>query len=108
MKETKKFIKPLYDRVLLEVLADAKVGNIFIHEDAQQSQRAKVVAVGPGKLNADTGEYTHMHVSVGDVVYVNSQFGNRVKLNRGDDTKYVLMKEDEILGLECDIEVSNG
>lgn len=104
MSNKKKFIKPLYDRILLEVLTESKVGDIFLPTDAQDSQRARVVAVGPGKFNIDTGEYTHMHVAVGDVVFVNSKFANKVKLNRGDDKEYVLMKEDEVLGLEVEVD----
>jgi len=99
-----KFIEPLYDRVVLKVLTEEKIGNIFLSEDVQFSKRAEVVAVGPGKYNIDTEMYTKMHVKAGDIVFVNTQFGTRLKFQQGSTDNFILMKEDDIFGLEIEVE----
>lgn len=99
-----KFIKPFYDRVVLEVLEDERVGSIHIAKAAEKGQRAKVVAVGPGKYNMDTDSYTKMHVEPGDIVFVHAKFATAMRFGMGSQKNYVMVKEDEILGLEVEVD----
>lgn len=100
-----KVLKPLYDRVVLKVIMSEQTsGGLFVARGAIDSRRAEVVAVGPGKYNADTGEYTRMHVVPGDIVMVNTMLGNPVKWNDDTENEYVLMKEDDIQAVEVECE----
>ena len=99
-----KVLKPLYDRVILKVIVNERTkGGLFVSEGALDSKRAEVVAVGPGKYNADTGEYTRMHVVPGDIVMVNTMLGNKVKWNDDTENEYILMKEDDIQAVEVEV-----
>ncbi|MBY0404599.1 MAG: co-chaperone GroES [Cyanobacteria bacterium] len=96
--ETKLNIKPLGDRVVLEVLNDNEqsAGGIFIPDTAREKpQRGVIVAVGPGKL-LENGNREQMSVKVGDKVLF-AKYG-------GTDLKYGLkevkiLSEKDILGI---------
>ena len=101
--ESPKFIKPMYDRVvLIAVERKESKGGLVKSSNVFRTQRAEVIAVGPGKYNMDTGKYTKMHVKPGDIVYANLELGNLIKFP-GNPQKYILMKEDEIIGAECEL-----
>jgi len=92
-------LKPLADRVVLEVLNDTEqtAGGIYLPETAREKpQRAKVVAVGPGRMNENTGKREEMSVKVGEVVLFAKYSGNDIKLN-GKELK--IMSEKDILGI---------
>lgn len=104
--------KPLYDRVLMELQTkEEKVGDLYLAQNAQgkEANRAKVLAVGPGKYDVETNKNIPMNVKVGDVVFVNPYLGMRVKMVRGMDPLLV-QKEDEILGVAfpSDSETTSG
>ncbi|MGB5941283.1 MAG: co-chaperone GroES [Leeuwenhoekiella sp.] len=86
-------IKPLSDRVLVEpVPAETQTASgIYIPETAKEKpQKGKVVAVGSGKKDHD------MTVKVGDTVLYGKYSGTELKL---DGTDYLMMREDDILGI---------
>ena len=90
-------LKPLDDRVVLEPLeAEEKTaGGILLPDNAKQKpQQAKVVAVGPGKLN-DKGARVAMAVKVGDTVLFGKYSGSDVEVN---GKEYKIVRESEILG----------
>lgn len=92
-------IKPLGNRVLIkrEKKASSK-GGILLPDSAQEKPKeGSIVAVGPGKLN-DDGQFEAMSVSVGDLVLFSSYAGTEVK-DQGDDEEYLIMSEDDILGV---------
>jgi chaperonin GroES len=56
---------------------------------------AEVIAVGSGRTLKD-GKKVPLEVKVGDKVLVGKYSGSEVKL---DGTEYLILKEDEVLGI---------
>ncbi len=91
-------VKPLADRVLVERLEPEEVvgGGIIIPDTAKEKpQKARVVAVGSGRLN-DEGERTPIDVKAGDHVLISKYGGTEVELN---GTEHVIVREDDILAV---------
>ena len=91
-------IRPLHDRVLVKRIEQEEQvrGGIIIPDTAKEKpQEAEVVAVGPGKLS-DEGKRSPMDVKEGDRVLFGKYAGTEVKL---DDQDYLIMREDDILGV---------
>ena len=91
-------IKPLHDRVLIrpmEAKEMVKSGIIIPDTAKEKPQEGKIVAVGPGKL-LDDDSYIKMSVKKGDTVIYSKYAGTEIKI---DDQEYLLMREDDILGL---------
>ncbi len=91
-------MRPLHDRVLIKrIEAEETVrGGIIIPDTAKEKpQEAEVIAVGPGKLD-DNGKHIAMGVKTGDRVLIGKYSGTDVKF---DDEEYVIVREDEILGV---------
>jgi len=91
-------VRPLRDRVLVRRLdeAEQKVGGIIVPDTAKEKpQQAEVVAVGSGKM-LENGTMVPLSVKAGDKVLVGKWSGTDVKID-GED--YLILKEDEILGI---------
>lgn len=91
-------IKPLGDRVLVKSIEEAEQvkGGIIIPDTAKEKpQEAEVIALGTGKKD-DDGKVLPFNVKVGDRVIISKYGGTEVKL---DDQKYLLVREDDILGV---------
>ena len=91
-------IRPLNDRILVKRLEeeDKTAGGIIIPDSAKEKPaEGEIVAVGPGKMN-DSGDRVAMDVKAGDRVLFFKYGGTDVKLD-GDD--YLIMREDDILGV---------
>jgi chaperonin GroES len=91
-------IRPLHDRVLVQRMEQEEQirGGIIIPDTAKEKpQEAKVIAVGPGKLN-DDGKRSPMDVKEGDRVLMGKYSGSEIKI---DDEDYVILREDEILAV---------
>jgi len=89
-------IRPLADRVVGIEEEEVKKGGIIIPDTAKEKpQKGKVVAVGPGRKTED-GKVIPMDVKEGDVVIFSKYAGTEVEI---DDKKYLIMREDEILGV---------
>jgi chaperonin GroES len=89
-------LRPLGDRVVVKALdAELKTkSGIVIPESAQEkSNQAKVVAVGPGKLDED-GKFIKPEVKEGDVVLFSEYAGQKVKVN-GEE--FQIVRLDDIL-----------
>lgn len=101
---SKKFIKPFYDRVVLSVIKEEKTeGGLYLSKAASDTQRAEVVAVGPGKFDLDKEKYLTPPMKVGDVVVINPYLGGKIKLERGGE-EFIIQGVEEILGLEVPAE----
>jgi chaperonin GroES len=91
-------VKPLGDRVLVQPL-DEKEGNkggIIIPDTAKEKpQEGTVAAVGTGKLD-DDGKKIEFTVKVGDKVLIPKYGGTEIKI---DGENYLVMREDDILGI---------
>ena len=92
-------IKPLGNRVLIKRMKkNTTKGGILLPDSAQEKPKeGTVVAVGPGKMN-DDGKVEAMNVSIGDLVLFSSYSGTEVK-DQGDEEEYLIMAEDDILGV---------
>jgi chaperonin GroES len=91
-------IKPLDDRIVVRSLeAEEKTaGGILLPDTAKEKpQKAKVLAVGAGRLT-DEGKRLPLDVKVGDVVLYGKYSGTDVKWN-GEEVK--ILRESEILAV---------
>ena len=91
-------VRPLHDRVLVKRIEESeqKVGGIIVPDSAKEKpQQAEVVAVGSGRV-LENGQREPLAVKAGDKVLVGKWSGTEVKL---DGTEYLILKEDEILGI---------
>jgi len=91
-------VRPLNDRVMLRRLEQEEVvkGGIIIPDTAKEKpQECDVVAVGPGKLD-ENGKRMPMEVKKGDRILIGKYSGTDIKI---DDEEYVIVREDEILGV---------
>jgi len=90
-------VKPLGDRVLVKTLEPEEVskGGIILPESAKEKpQEAKVVAVGPGKI--EDGKKVEMNVKVGDKVIFARYSGDDIKI---DGDEYTIIEEEKILAV---------
>ena len=91
-------LQPLGDRLIVEVLEEEEVtiGGIVLPDTAREKpQRGKVLAVGPGARNKETGEYIQMEVAEGDEVIFSKYGGTEIKL--GID-EVLILREVDVLG----------
>lgn len=90
-------IKPLGDRVLVEVLEGdlQKQGSLFIPDTAKEKpQQGKVIAVGRGRY--EDGKWIPLDLKTGDKVLYGKYSGTDVKF---DNKEYLILKEDDILAI---------
>lgn len=97
---TKTNIKPLGNRVLIKrSKAQTSKGGILLPDAAQEKPKeGLIVAVGPGKRD-DNGNLEKMHINEGDRVLFSSYSGTEVKNMNGEDEEYLIIAEDDILGI---------
>ncbi len=92
-------VRPLGDKILVkradpETKTDA---GIYLPESAKDKPKeGKVLAVGNGRLNKDTGEYIPFTVKKGDRVIFTSYAGTEIKIG---DEDILILTEDDILGI---------
>jgi len=92
-------IRPLHDRVLIKRIEPEEEevrGSIVIPDTAKEKpQEGEVVAVGEGKV-LDSGTRVEMSVKPGDRILFGKYAGSEVTI---DDVEYLIMREDEVLGI---------
>ena len=91
-------IRPLHDRILVKRLEEEQKtkGGIIIPDTAKEKpMEGEVVAVGKGKV-AEDGKVTKLDVAKGDKVLFSKYAGTEVKI---DGVDYLIMREDDILGI---------
>lgn len=89
-------ILPMFDRVIVEEDAGAAktAGGIIIPENAQRkAYRGTIIAVGPGKRDAD-GELIPMDVKVGDRVIYGKYSGTDFKV---EGKEYLTIPQTDIM-----------
>lgn len=92
-------IRPLNDKVIVQRdEADERTeSGLYLPEKAKDKPRSGVVAaVGPGKVNEETGERIAPTVKKGDRVLFTSYAGTEIKL---DGVDLLIMDEDDILAV---------
>ena len=91
-------IRPLYDRIVVKRIEqqEQKQGSLYIPDSAKEKpQQAEVHAVGNGKL-LETGERIPLEVKAGDRILFGKYSGAEIRIEGRD---YLILKEDEILGV---------
>jgi chaperonin GroES len=91
-------LTPLHDRILVRRLEEAETtrGGIIIPDTAKDKpQQGEVIAVGKGRKN-EKGETFPLDVKEGDNILFGKYAGSEIKL---DGEEYLIMKEDEVLGI---------
>ena len=92
-------ITPLHDRVIIRRIEDnvnQTAGGLFIPDTAKEKpQEGEVIAVGAGKYKED-GTRQALDVKEGDRILFGKYSGSEIKL---DGEEYLIMREDEILGV---------
>ena len=91
-------VRPLHDRLIVQLIEEGEqqVGGIIIPDTAKEKpQEGEVVAVGEGKV-LDSGTRVEMSVKPGARMLFGKYAGSEVKI---DDGEYLIMREDEVLGI---------
>jgi len=91
-------LKPLNDRVIVKLVEEQEVkkGGIIIPDSAKEKPtEAKVIAVGPGRLD-DNGKRIPLELKKGDRVLISKYGGTEVKL---DGEQYQILREDDVLAV---------
>jgi len=91
-------IRPLHDRVIVRRIEEGEQvrGGIIIPDTAKEKpQEGEVIAVGEGKRK-DDGTRQSLDVQKGDRVLFGKYSGSEIKL---DGEEFLIMREDEILGV---------
>lgn len=91
-------VRPLGDRVLVKPLEEKEVkqGGIIIPDTAKEKpQEGEVVALGTGKVD-ENGKKVEFTVKKGDKVLISKYGGTEIKV---EGTAYLIMREDDILGI---------
>ena len=103
-----KRFKPLGHRVLIKLSKAPKTkGNILLPDSAVEKPKdGTVEAVGPGKMDED-GKLIPMNVKPGDRVLFTSYAGTEIK-NSDEENDYLIMTEEDLLGILVNKEVAHG
>ncbi len=91
-------IKPLFDRIVVQRLAEESVtaGGIFLPEAAQEKRNeGKVISVGAGKV-LDDGSLVPLELKGGERILFGKYAGSEVELG---GESYLVMREDEVLAV---------
>ena len=99
-------IKPLGDRVLIEVVEEEvqKKGSLYIPDTAKEKpQQGKVIAVGEGKY--ENGSLVKLQVKEGDLVLYGKYAGTEIK---HDGNEYLIVRESDILAKRSGITCATG
>jgi len=94
---TKVNIKPLEDRIVIQVLESEQTtaSGIVIPDTAKEKpQEGKVLAVGPGRF--EDGQRTPMDVKEGDTVIFSKYGGTEVKLGTEE---YLILSARDVLAV---------
>lgn len=90
--------RPLYDRILVERVESEEVtkGGIILPDSAKEKpQQGKVISVGEGRRTED-GKIVPLKVKEGDTILFGKYSGSEIKI---EGVEYLIMKEDDVLGL---------
>jgi chaperonin GroES len=90
-------LKPLGDRLIVKAIEEDETtaSGIVLPDTAKEKpQRGKVLAVGDGKVNEDSGKRTPLDVAEGDEVLY-SKYGGTEIVVEGDDL--LVLRESDVL-----------
>jgi chaperonin GroES len=90
-------LKPLHDRLIVKAVEEEETtaSGIVLPDTAKEKpQRGKVLAVGEGRVNEDTGKRTPLDVSEGDEVLYSKYGGTEITVE-GEDL--LVLRESDVL-----------
>ena len=90
-------LKPLGDRLIVEAIEEeetTKSGIVLPDTAKEKPQRGKVIAVGDGKINEDTGKRVPLDVSSGDEVLYSKYGGTEINV---DGQELLVLRESDVL-----------
>ena len=90
-------LKPLGDRVIVQALEEEETtaSGIVLPDTAKEKpQKGKVLAVGDGRVNEETGKRTPLDVSEGDEVLYSKYGGTEIKV---DGEELLVLRESDVL-----------
>ena len=90
-------LKPLGDRLIVRAIEEEETtaSGIVLPDTAKEKpQKGKVIAVGDGKVNEDTGKRTPLDVSEGDAVLYSKYGGTEIKV---DGEELLVLRESDVL-----------
>jgi chaperonin GroES len=90
-------LKPLGDRLIVRAIAEEETtaSGIVLPDTAKEKpQKGKVLAVGDGKINEDTGKRTPLDVEEGDEVLYSKYGGTEIKV---DGEELLVLRESDVL-----------
>src|SRR5438045_3526031 len=91
-------LRPLYDRIVVKRVEEKEQvkGGIIIPDSAKEKPlEGEVVAVGKGK-RLENGTLVPLDLKAGDRILFAKYSGSEVKI---DGVEYLIMREDEVLGV---------
>ena len=92
-------VRPLGDKIIVKRQAaeSQTESGIFLPESAKDKpKQGKIVAVGDGNLNKDTGARVPFTVKKGDEVIFSSYSGTEINV---EGTDYLIMRESDIFAI---------
>jgi chaperonin GroES len=90
-------LKPLGDRLIVRATEEeeATASGIVLPDTAKEKpQKGKVLAVGDGKVNEDTGKRTPLEIAEGDEVLYSKYGGTEIKV---DGEELLVLRESDVL-----------
>jgi chaperonin GroES len=90
-------LKPLGDRLIVRAIEEEEktASGIVLPDTAKEKPiKGKVVAVGEGKINEDTGKRTPLDVAEGDEVLYSKYGGTEIKV---DGEELLVLRESDVL-----------
>src|ERR1700748_1412217 len=90
-------LKPLGDRLIVRAIEEEETtaSGILLPDTAKEKpQKGKVLAVGEGKINEDTGKRTPLDVAEGDEVLYSKYGGTEIKV---DGEELLVLREADVL-----------
>jgi len=94
---TKLKLKPLGDRLIIRAIEEEETtasGLVLPDTAKEKPQKGKVLAVGEGKINEDTGKRTPLDVEEGDEVLYSKYGGTEIKV---DGEELLVLRESDVL-----------
>jgi chaperonin GroES len=93
-------IRPLGNRILIKrAKPKTTKGGIILPESSQEKPKeGEVIAVGPGKIGTD-GQKEAVQLKIGDKILFSSYAGTEVKNTTEEDGDYLILTEDDVLGV---------
>lgn len=92
-------VRPLGDKIIVkrdEAQSKTESGTFIPEAAKDKPKQGKIVALGSGILNKDTGKYMPFTVKKGDTVLFTTYSGTEIKI---DGETFIIMTEEDILGI---------